>query len=133
VDALIIAGCAWLAAAMFLYADSPAFLTHPHSHFVALRLATGLIVLPAIGLASVFLITGRTELSCAVGIPAGCLLWLSAVWLQRFLDADQSLTAEERLARDKEVPPFATTAARWFGGTLSLAGLTFALVILARG
>jgi hypothetical protein len=133
VQALILAGGGWLAAALLLYGVSPAFLTHPHRHFSALRFTLGAIVLPAIAVASVLLISGRTELACAVGIPAGGLLWLGAAWLQPALATDEALTERERQEREQLAPTFATTAAVWGGSALALAVTTFALVIAISG
>jgi hypothetical protein len=130
VDALIVACGAWLSAALLFYAASPSFLTHPYHHFAGPRFAIGVIVLPAIGVASISLVMGRPELACAVGIPAGGLLYVGAAVLERLMKKDRALTPQQREQRDTDRPPFAPTAALWVGSLLGLAVATFVFLLL---
>ncbi len=127
VDALIFAGGGWLSAALLLYAVSPSFLAHPYRNFIGLRFAVGVVVFPAIAVAGVFLITGQTELACAVGIPAGGLLYVGGSSLERLLMARETKPPGQS---DDEPPPFTPVAAAWLGSALALAIATFALVLL---
>jgi hypothetical protein len=129
---LVFAGLGWLSAALFVYAASPGFLTHPYRHFRRLRFTLGVIVLPAIVAASVFIITGRTVLACVVGIPAGLIAWIGGAYLVRYMAADEELTPEERKTREGEAPPSGTTTAYWVAAVLALVVATYAVVQVAK-
>jgi hypothetical protein len=127
---LILAFGGWLSALLILYSASPSFLFHPYRHFVGLRIALGVIVLPAICVAGVFLITKKLEIACTVGFVSAALLYCGATWLERLLMTDEVLTDQERQEREENQLPFAPLAAQWIGSLLAVAVTTFLLVSL---
>jgi hypothetical protein len=131
-NALVISGGFWLAAACGLYSYAPSFLTLPHAHFRRLRFAIGTIVIPGVAVASVFLITGNTLLACAVGFPAAAVLWLGASCLLPLMLADEVLSAGEREERERDAPPFTPQAVGWVGLVIGLAVSTYAVVLAIR-